>query len=648
MKKIKVLLASLLCVTIGTSFLTVNVGAKSLSWVPSQMEYRRKLLNDPQIRTYVKTSPDNYVYYGAKFEPRSGIYIGTPYDRKYSGVQNAIDTSYDWFVACDETHNNNVARVEIPEKASDHTKLIGLNWNFALKNSQKIDIRDYSNYIYNKIDEIASWGEDVLLIFGKEMNIDDNFNYPEIFIDCFRFVADYAHTKENIAMVWGPNDTGGLDTTLLEYYPGDEYVDWIGCSLYTMPYFQGNPNADDGANMSFIMGDYANPSMRAKMISAFMQENNIKKPVMITEGGVGFESPSGIDYTGWAKHQLRMYYADIARRYPEFKCIISFNQYVQGDLYRYDMGNSAELNPLFEEVTADEVFLKNYPSSSPYAYTEITDGMEFSGKIELSSYAYIPKKQNLVVRYLVDGAWVSEKSEPPYSIVLDNSLLSYGDHTLTCEIYDGNSISRRKSYKIRYNPSWDSNIYADVADNGDCPFADMTGKPAQMKNAVALLAKNGIVNGVDGNTFAPDSRVSRAELAAMLMRLVQIEESDTPCGLTDVTPDNWYYKIINTAVVNGLIDGYEDNTFRGGNAVTKNEFTAIVARILMNICGKPIPETALTYGDTPVAWAVDYIKVAKANGILLERTDGIFNGDELISRGDAAIMMANLFDAMNK
>lgn len=648
MKKIKVLLTSLLCVTLAASFLPVSVGAKSLSWVSSQMEYRRKLLNDPQIRTYVKTSPDNYVYYGAKFEPRSGIYIGTPYDRKYPGVENAVNTSYDWFVACDETHNNNVARVEIPETASDHTELIGLNWNFALKNSQIIDIRDYSNYIYNKIDEIASWGKDVLLIFGKEMNIDDNFNYPEIFVDCFRFVADYAHTKENIAMVWGPNDTGGLDTTLLEYYPGDEYVDWIGCSLYTMPYFQGNPNADDGANMSFIMGDYANPSMRAKMISAFMQENNIKKPVMITEGGVGFESPSGIDYTPWAKHQLRMYYADIARRYPEFKCIISFNQYVQGDLYRYDMSNSTELNSLFEEVTSDEIFLKNYPSVSPYAYSEITDGMEFDGRIELSSYAYIPKKQNLVVRYLVDGAWVSEKSEPPYSITLDNTLISYGDHTLTCEIYDGNSISQRKTYKFRYNPSWDANVYADEVDNGDCPFADMADKPSQMKNAVALLAQNGIVNGVDGDTFAPDSRVSRAELATMLMRLVQVEESDTPCGLTDVTPDNWYYKIINIAVVNGLIDGYEDNTFRGGNAVTKNEFTAIVARILMNLCGEPIPETTLSYGDTLADWAVDYIKVAKANGILLERNDGIFNGDELISRGDAAIMMANLHKVMYK
>ncbi len=646
MKKLKVLVVSLVCAATLLSTVNVPVTAKSLSWVGTQMAYRRRLLNDPQLRTYVKTSPENYVYYGAKFEPRTGIYIGTPYDRTYDGIDNACNTYYDWFVPRAEIHNDNLPRKEIGETKSNHTQLIGMNWNFALKNSQVIDIKDYSNYIYNRIDEIASWGLDVLLIFGKEMNIDDNFNDPELFKECFRFVADYARTKENIAMVWAPNDTGGLDTTFEEFYPGDEYVDWIGCSLYTMPFFQGNPNNDDAAQMSFIMGQYANPSMRAKMLHEFMAENNINKPVMITEGGVGFESPDGIDYTEWAKHQLRMYYADISRRYPEYKCIISFNQYVQGDLYRYDMGESAELLPLMQEVTNDPIFLKQYPSNAPYSYTELVDGMIFTDVIEVSSYAYIPKKQNLVVRYLIDGEWISEKTEPPYELKLDNSNVPYGEHTLTCEIYDGERITQKHNYKIALVPMQDKSAYSDVADNGKCTFADMSAKPAQMKNAVALLSDNGIVNGVDGINFAPDSRVSRAELATMLMRLSGISESDVPCGLSDVHQDDWYCGIINAAVGAGLITGYDDGTFRGGRAVTKNEFVVIIARILQRELGIGIPDITLDYADEVADWAEDYIKLVKNSGILLERADGIFYGDAYISRGDAAIMMAKLYETI--
>ncbi len=643
---IKRIFTGVLTATMLITSLPVISSAKSLSWVGKEMEIRRQMQMENEFVQYVKGTPDNYPYYGAKFEPHAGIYIGTPYDRKYPDINNALDTSYDWFVASEEMKNENVPRVEKAETPSDHTKLIGLNWNFALKNSQIIDIKEYSNYLYNKIDEVASWGCDVLLIFGKEMNIDDNFNYPELFVEAFRFVADYAHTKENIAMVWAPNDTGGLDTTFEEYYPGDEYVDWIGCSLYTMPYFQGNPNNNDAAQMAFIMGEYANPSMRAKMLHDFMERNNIKKPVMITEGGVGFESPKGIDYTDWAKHQLRMYYEDICRRYPEYKCIISFNQYVPGDLYRYDMANNKELLSLMQELTKDEIYLTQYPSSAPYAYTELKSSAVFAGEVDITSYAYRYRKQNLVVRYLLDGVWLTERSEPPYELKLGSEHIPYGTHTLTCEIWDGSAIADRNSYTITLVPDNDRSDYKDVADNGSCEFKDMGGKPDEMRNAVGFLAEKEIVNGVDGENYMPDSRVSRAEIATMLMRLDGIEPSATPCGLTDVKEDDWYCKIINASVNEGLITGFEDGTFRGTNAVTRNEFIAVMARILQREKGITVPNLALTYTDKLADWAMDYIRIAKSEGIILDRTDGVFAGDTLVSRGDAAIMMERLYRAI--
>lgn len=619
--------------------------AKSLDLVNGNMDYRRSLIYESAFKTYVKTSPDSYVYYGAKFEPRAGIYIGTPYNCRYPDIDNAIDTQYDWFVPSDEIKNENCPRAEIAEQPSPHNKLRGYNWNFALKNSQVIEIAEYSNYLYNKIDELASWGDDILLIFGKEMNIDDNFNDPELFKRCFRFVADYAHTKENIAMVWAPNDTGGLDTTLEEYYPGDEYVDWIGCSLYTMPFFQGNPNADDGANMSFIMGEYANPSMRAKMIHDFMEKNGIRKPVIITEGGVGFESPDGIDYTEWAKHQLKMYYSDICRAYPEFKCIVSFNEFVYpGDLYRYDMAENPELLSIMQDFTSNPIYLKSYPSSAEFSYTELYDGMVFTDTAEISSYAYIPKKPNLVVRYLIDGQWISEKNAPPYEIRLTNADISYGWHTLTCEIYDGRKISHSTDYQIALAPAENKYAYSNEEDNGKCTFGDMAYKPSEMRNATAFLAEKGILTGVDETNFAPDRKISRSEMAAILMRLMELEESDTPSGFTDVPSDDWYYGIINAAVSAGLINGYDDNTFRGGNTINRNEFITILAKILQNTQNIAAPDISHDYSDNIEYWAEDYVRIAKSKGIILERSDGIFSGSSEVTRGDAAIMIKRLYD----
>ena len=427
--------------------------AKSQSKINAGMDYRRSVIEKPELKLYVRTWAPEYPYYGAKFEPRAGIYIGTPYNKPYPGIDNAINTEYNWFVPSDEIRNEVYPRIELAEVPSDHSRLRGINLNFALKNSRVINIRDYFHWLYNLIDQYAALGEDILLIFGKEMNIDENFTDPELFKDCFRFVADYAHTKENIAMVWSPNDLGGLDTTFEEFWPGDEYVDWVGCSLYTMPYFQGKPKGPASGNYFFLMDNYAHPAIHAKMIHEFLVKNKIKKPVIITEGGVGYQAPDGTDYTAFAVRQLKHYYSDICRRYPEFKCIVSFNEYFEnGDLYRYDMSNNPVLLPLIQELTSDPIYIKTYPSSSQYSFLELFDGLVFKNRIDVSAYAYIPGVQNLVVRYLIDGMWVSEKTEPPYAISLDSSFVSYGEHKLAAEIYNGKKITNKISYKINFVP----------------------------------------------------------------------------------------------------------------------------------------------------------------------------------------------------
>lgn len=620
--------------------------AKSDAYMNDNIDRMRALLYEEDFRVFVENAPEYSVYYGAKFEPRSGVIIGTPENCKFDGIENGIDTCYDWFVPSEDIINDKVPRVEKAEVPSDHSQLIGWNWNF--KSQVPVDMSRYENYIKNYIDNLASMGKDILLVFGKEMNIDDNFLDEQVFIDCYRYVAEYAKTKENIAMVWAPNDTGGLDTRLIDFWPGDEYVDWVGCSLYSMPNFEGNANADDGANMCFIMGDYANPVMRAKVIHEFMEEYGIKKPVFITEGGIGYEHPGGEDYTGWALQQLRKYYGELVRVYPEFKCIVSFNNYVaDGDYYRYDMGNNPVLLENMQYLTQDPIYITDYPNSAPVSYTEMFDGIDFYNKVKLSAYGYLPKNQWMTVKYIIDGKTVHTTQYPPYNY--ETYGLSEGTHRLKVEFYTEDYMVKSFEYDFGFwvsepepiptpasTPAPPPRVYSQSEYEGDCGFNDMENAPNEMKNAVAKLSAAGVVNGRDENTFDPSGKVTRAELAAMLSRMLNLKGGQI--NFPDVTEDSWYSDSVSAVASAGMINGFEDGTFKPDGFVTNEQFAAVTAKYLKSL-GKNAPHTKLPYSDTISEWARDYVQTANAFGIVLPYEDNTFRGQDNVMRGDCAVML---------
>ena len=89
-----------------------------------------------------------------------------------------------------------------------------------------------------------------------------------------------------------------------------------------------------------------------------------------------------------------------------------------------------------------------------------------------------------------------------------------------------------------------------------------------------------------------------------------------------------------------------DNTFRGDNAINRNEFITVMTKIVQREKDYPVPELELNYADELDGWAVNYIRVAKANNLILERADGLFSGRTEVTRGDAAIMIKRLYDCI--
>ena len=101
--------------------------------------------------------------------------------------------------------------------------------------------------------------------------------------------------------------------------------------------------------------------------------------------------------------------------------------------------------------------------------------------------------------------------------------------------------------------------------------------------AIEAIRTAGITEGCDpvGDRFCPGSEVTRAEMAAFLVRAVgESPIVDGPQSFPDVPPAQWYFGAVERAVALGITVGYSDGTFRPEAPVTRAEMAVLMVRAL--------------------------------------------------------------------
>lgn len=204
-----------------------------------------------------------------------------------------------------------------------------------------------------------------------------------------------------------------------------------------------------------------------------------------------------------------------------------------------------------------------------------------------------------------------------------------------------------------YNLGMDGYEYTKIMDNVELPemindapiksFIDISTKNKKTQVAINALSKAGIMEGTSDTEFCPDKLITRAEAAALLLRISAKAEDAGNGGFKDVTDDKWYYNTAGASKKYGIVLGFEDNTFRGDETVSRLQMALLVARVLRNESNfiDKKAET-ITHCNIP-DWAIDDISFAEQEELISSEQD-LITPDEAITRGDAAVILYRLYN----
>jgi hypothetical protein len=145
------------------------------------------------------------------------------------------------------------------------------------------------------------------------------------------------------------------------------------------------------------------------------------------------------------------------------------------------------------------------------------------------------------------------------------------------------------------------------------------------------------LQGYGDGMFKPDNRITRAEIAAILSRIMIRHKSGTAdIAYTDVADGHWAKTHIANATRWGLIKGYGNGIFGPDKPVTRAELARLVSLLIGN---DSQAESGKGFGDIAGHRAEKDILQVQAHGFISGYSDGTFKPDQAVTRAEAATLI---------
>ena len=180
-----------------------------------------------------------------------------------------------------------------------------------------------------------------------------------------------------------------------------------------------------------------------------------------------------------------------------------------------------------------------------------------------------------------------------------------------------------------------------------------TGRP--IEDAEVSIGKGGNITVTlpDGTDMDEDNRITvtvtdqKREPQEGLTIIIKGDLGQKETGETDENGKLTVPAVVESEYHGAYVVGYTDGTFGPDRDMTRSEAATIFARLLAQRNGERITApTKTTFPDVPTnAWYAGYVSYLARYGIAVGYTDGLFHGEEPITRAEFTAMAVRFFDA---
>ena len=165
------------------------------------------------------------------------------------------------------------------------------------------------------------------------------------------------------------------------------------------------------------------------------------------------------------------------------------------------------------------------------------------------------------------------------------------------------------------------------------PESDAEALGSQLESVGSVSAAMSLDDALSGSELLLDS-ISEADSPFDSDSEIELQ---SVLEFPDCNPNEWYASAVTYVSDKGLITGYNDGTFGPYDNITRGQLVTILWRME----GKPVSSSA---GFSDVSSSDFYYSAAlwaQKNGVIKGYGDGTFGGERLITREEAAVMLAN-------
>ena len=161
---------------------------------------------------------------------------------------------------------------------------------------------------------------------------------------------------------------------------------------------------------------------------------------------------------------------------------------------------------------------------------------------------------------------------------------------------------------------------------------------------VTKAAQYGLVNGMNNGIFSPNGNTTRAQAAKVLFEMAGGEKVVYADVFKDVKNTDWFAPAVIWAQKNNVVNGYEDHTFRPENSITRQDLTLVLYRYLgcPKVDGKAL--SAFSDAGSVAAYAAEAMQWAAETKLLGGYEDNTIRPYNNITRAELATIIVRFYE----